>query len=755
MPNPPDFLAWQASACILCSMNCGLELQTEDGHIAGIRGDANHPKSEGYQCQKAFGMEAYQNSPSRVFAPLKRQADGNFVEIGWDQAIAEVAERLKALRDTHGGHTLAYYGGGGQGNHMGGAHSSTLRTAMGTHYFYNSLAQEKTGGFWVNGKLFGHQTCHPSEDIERADYVVFIGTNPWQSHGFPQARKVINALAKDPSRTLVVVDPRRTETAKKSDVFLQVRPGGDAFLMLAMLGTIVQEGLEDARFLEERTTGWAELREPLLAVDVDLYARRAGLEVADVRGVARGYAGAERGCLRTDLGLEHAVHSTLNTYLSKLLFLITGQFGKPGTVNLHSFLFPLIGHSKDPEDGGHTSRVTGMREIAKFLPPNILPAEIDTDHPERLRGLVVDSANPMLSAADSHAVGCALEKLELLVVIDVAMTETARLADYVLPVATQFEKWEATFFNLEFPTNFTHLRRPVLEPPPGVLTEPELYRRIAVAMGALPKRFPLLERIAKLDRAAPKLRLFPMALMATLALRSKLKPYAPMILHETLGAALPRGARAAGITWGACQLFVRHHAAAVERAGIQDQGAGLAEALFQRILESPSGTVISTHTADEMWSWIRHADGRVHLAIPELIDELRRLDPGEDRDAAYPFSLMAGERRAYNANTIIRESGWRKRDPDGALRICAADAEALGVEDGAWVSVETSAGSVRARVELTDELQPGVVSLPHGYGMVGADGEPALGINELTSADHCDPFAKTPYHKQVPARIRP
>ena len=235
---------------------------------------------------------------------------------------------------------------------MGGIFASTLRAAMGTRYIYNSLAQEKTGGFWVNGRLFGRQTCHVTEDVHNSDYVLMIGTNPWQSHGFPQARKVLLELAKDPERTMVVVDPRRTETAAKADLHLQVKPGGDAHLMLALLGTIVQEGLENRTFLEQHTTGWSDLQPVLEALPVDEYAQAAGLDPAVVRQVARGFAAAKKGCVRTDLGLEHSPHSTLNTYLSKLLFLVTGQFGKEGSNNLHTYLLPLIGHSKEPHEGG-------------------------------------------------------------------------------------------------------------------------------------------------------------------------------------------------------------------------------------------------------------------------------------------------------------------------------------------------------------------------------------------------------------------
>lgn len=275
-------------------------------------------------------------------------------------------------------------------------------------------------------------------------------------------------------------------------------------------------------------------------------------------------------------------------------------------------------------------------------------------------------------------------------------------------------------------------------------------------MGELPASFPILKAVAKLDRKMPKARLFPLALQATLALRPKLKSYLPMVLHETLGAALPDGARVAAAVWGACQFFARKNAEAIRRVGIEDRGAGLGEALFQRILETPSGTLISTHTEEEMWTWVRHPDGKIRLTIPEMTAEMQALaevEPSADDDR--PLVLLAGERRSFNANTIIREPNWRKKDAEGALKLSATDAERLGLEPGQAVICESDAGSVRAHVEITDELQPGVASMPHGYGMTEDERSWGPAVNELTSADHCDDLAKTPFHKYVPIRVRP
>jgi anaerobic selenocysteine-containing dehydrogenase len=749
---------WTPTACILCSRNCGLEVQVEGRRLARIRGDEKHPVSTGYLCQKAVRLDHYQNNADRLTQPLRRRPDGTFEPVPWEVAINEIAARTLAIRRVHGPRALAYYGGGGQGNHLGGVYGSTFVRALGTRFHYSALAQEKTGDFWVNGKLFGRQTCHTTEDVEHAEVVVFMGTNPWQAHGIRNAREVLRAIAKDPAKTIIVVDPRRTETAALAKVHLQVRPGKDAFLIAALLGTIVQEDLANRAFLDERTTGYESVRAELAKIDVAKYAARAGLDETRVREVARTIARAKSCSVRVDLGLQQSEHSTLNSWLEKLLYLLPGHFGRAGCNSFHTFFLPLIGHSESDESAWKTS-VSGFPEISKLFPPNVLPSEIDSDHPGRLRALFVDSANPILTGADTKAYRAAFAKLELLVVVDVALTETARAAHYVLPASSQLEKWEATFFNLEFPTNAFHLRRPVLEPLPGTLPEPEIYRRLAVALGAIPERFPWLEKIARLDRFAPGLGLYPKALAATLTLRPALKRVAAFVLLETLGRSLPDGASAAAVLWGAAHEYARRHEDAVVRAGIEDEGAGLGEALFRKVLEGRSGTVLSTHQYDDTWKFVRHADGKIHLDISEMLDALRALaSEPEAKDDAFPLVLTAGERRAYNANTIYRDPAWRREDPEGALKVHPKDALRFGLSTGGRARCESKRGAVEVRVQVTDQVPEGLVTLPHGFGLDypagGARVATGPQLNELTDAADRDPIAGTPFHKSVRVRVR-
>ena len=745
----------EPTACILCSRNCGIEVKTDGKSLLKIKGDRKHPATSGYLCQKATRLNHYQNHADRLKNPLRRNPDGSFEPISWQTAISEIAAKLTAIRNRHDGRAFAYYGGGGQGNHLGGIYGAILLKAMESQYHYNALAQEKTGDFWVNGKLFGRQTCHITEDVERANAVIFLGTNPWQAHGIPNARETLHKLSKDPDRLMIVIDPRKTETAKLADIHLAVRPGTDAFLIAAMLAIMVRDQLVDSHFLESRTTGYETLLTTLQSIPIENFVERAGVSLDLVTQAIHGFATATSACVRVDLGIQQSLHSTLNSYLEKLLFLLTGNLGKSGSNNFHTFLLPLIGHSPESEKRNWRTVITGFPGISKIYPPNVLPAEIDNDDPDRIRAVFVDSANPLITGADSAAYRAAFEKLECSVVIDVAMTETARAAHYVLPASSQYEKWEATFFNLEFPRNYFHLRKPVLEPTQGTLSEPEIYARLLTAMGKIPDNFPMLKTIARIDRKYPRLKLFPAALALTIKTRPQWIPYATIILMRTLGKALPEGAAAAAPLWFACQHYAKRHTAAVNRAGYPGTGAAPGEALFTAILNGHNGILLSEHLYEDTWKFLRHPDKRIHLNIPEMIDALVSLQAEPENNPEYPFLLAAGERRDYNANTIFRDPGWRKADAQGSLRIHPDDASALNIEEGNQLLCRSNRAEIKVQATLDDSVQKGLVTLPHGHGMYYGPGNEKHGpaINELTDANSRDAIAGTPYHKYVPVDL--
>jgi anaerobic selenocysteine-containing dehydrogenase len=746
---------WHRTACILCSLNCGIEVKVEGRRLASIRGDRANPRSHGYACEKAQRLDHYQNARDRLTAPLRRRSDGTYEEIGWDAAIAEVSERLGAIRDEHGGESIFYYGGGGQANHLGGSYAAATRAAFGVRYMSNALAQEKTGEFWVDGQLFGRPRCHTTPDFERSEVAMFVGKNPWQSHGFPRSRVVLKEIAKDPDRSLIVIDPRRTQTAEMADHHLQVRPGTDAYCLAALLAVLVEEDLIDHDFLAAHARDREPLFEQLERVPVADYCRRSGVQEDLLRTVARRIGRAESVAILEDLGIQQAPHSTLSSYLEKLLFLLTGNFARPGTMNIHTGIAKLGGdHPRIT-----STPVTGERIITGLVPGNAIAGEILTDDPARLRAMIVESSNPVHSLADSQRMRAALEELDLVVVLDVAMTETARCADYVLPSPTQFEKWEASFFCLEFPANAFQLRRPVLGPPPGhdLLTEPEIHSRLVAASGALDGiDVEALRAAASRDRGE-----FAAALFGLVAERPELRPLLGVVAYQTLGPSLPDGAAAAAQLWLQAHGVAQIAPDSVRRAGFEGEGLALGEALFDAILERESGLVFTVDGYEETWSRMAYPDRRINLSIPELLSELACLgEEPEGGDTAFPFVLSAGERRSHTANTIYRDPAWRKGDPDGALRIHPEDAERLGIPDGGRARLTTKRASVETAVEVSDTLQPGYVSLPNGFGLSypADDGTaPARGVapNELTASEDRDWFAGTPHHKHVRARVEP
>ncbi|WP_024511257.1 molybdopterin-dependent oxidoreductase [Bradyrhizobium sp. ARR65] len=746
--------AWRKTACNLCYINCGIEVMVEDGRIAKVRGDRDNPKSQGYLCNKAGRIPFYAHHRDRLTAPLRRRADGEFEAIDWDTAIAEIASRLRALVDRHGGKSIALYGGGGQGNHAGGAYVHAMLRALGSRHVFNALSQEKTGDFWVNGHLFGSQTCHTAEDVHHCDLLFVIGANPWVAHGFPNARDQLNQIRKDPARKLIVIDPRRTETAEMADLHLAVRPGADAFLLGAILATLLRRDAVDHEFLAQHTTGFAEVKEALSRIPVEAWARAADIPLGEIERCADMIVAAEAMTVRVELGIQQGVNSTLNSYLEKLLIMLTGSFGRKGTNQLHSWLQPLWGNTPNQKFAPTDTEV-----IAGLLPPNMFPQAVLTDHPDRLRGVWIDSSNPANTAANTSEVERALRTLELCVVVDVAMTETARLAHYVLPASSQYEKCEFTLFNFEFPTNYFHVRPGVVPPLQGTLPEPEIYTRLSRALGLLPGD----NVLAPLREAALRSRpAFAAAFRAFVAENPAAVPLGAFLLYSTLGPSLPDGTAAAAPLWGAALACAKRAPEAVRRAlrlGDEVPDAQLGDALFDAIVNSRSGAAITTHMYEEVWSLIGHPDHKVHLAIPTLLEWLNRLDPAvASAPNDYPFILAAGQRRMFNANQIFRDPAWRRDDPDGALLINAKDMACLGASDGEWIAVTSRAGRIVARCKADDSVREGQLALPHGYGQSypTRDGERLSNgprVNVLTDSRNCDPIAGTPYHKHVAVRL--
>jgi anaerobic selenocysteine-containing dehydrogenase len=396
-----------------------------------------------------------------------------------------------------------------------------------------------------------------------------------------------------------------------------------------------------------------------------------------------------------------------------------------------------------------------MFPIAGLYPPNILPDEINHDGEDRIRAVWVDSANPVLTYSDTKAYTAAFNKLELLVVVDIALTETARLAHYILPAASQFEKLEASAFNAEFPENFFHVRKPLFEPFEESLPEPEIYTRVLERMGILPTSFTLLNTFARFE---PKFTA-RFGYLAALQLYFKQKPFlqkfAPSIMYRTLGKTLPTSIASVAPLLGLASAYAMQYFKAVKRTGLKGNARTLGNTLFEHILAKDSGTIVSKHEFEEVWTLVKNKDKKIYLEIPEMFDAIHKLKTVERENPDFPFILMAGERRSYNANQIYRNPAWRKTDQKGSMKMHPEDAEALDIATGNEVICESENGQINVFVEIDHTVRRKVVTLPNGYGFRYNNAAPdGPELNLLTKSDNCEPFTKTPYHKFVQVRIR-
>ena len=748
--------AWHPTACILCECNCGIEIRLgADGRtFERTRGDKAHPASKGYTCEKALRLDYYQNGRGeRLLSPLRRRADGTFEEIDWDTAIREVADRLAAVRDAHGGESIVYYGGGGQGNHLGGAYGSATLKALGVRFRANAISQEKTGEVLVMGKMFGTPL---RGDFEHCEVAFFVGKNPWISHGIPHARTTLKAIAADPGRAMIVIDPRVTETAAMADFHLQVRSGRDAWLIAAMAAVLVDEGLVDRDWLDRHASGVDSVLAALEDVPISRYCEISGVDETLVRAATRRIAAAASVAVFEDLGVQMNRHSTLVSYLEKLVWLLTGNLAIPGGQYAMSSFGNLLRMSRaelDPSTAP-VSPVVGARLIGGLIPCNVIAEEILTDHPNRYRAMIVESGNPLHSVADSQRMREAMRSLDVSVCIDVFMTETARQSDYVLPATTQYEKFEATFFNFDFPKNVFQLRRPVLEPPDGPLPEPEIHARLVDALGFLDG-----DAIEQLRAAATRDREeFAAAFAQAITNDPKLAAVAPVVLYRTLGETLPHGAAAAAALWPMAIRCAQKNPDGVERAGF-GSGPDAGNRLFDAIVDRPSGVVFT----DDTWeaTWAAHPDRRRPRPsrdprTPRRARRAHHRDPARRRPrlAAAPVRRRAAlvHREHDPARPGVAEEGHRR-----GLRVSPADADRFGLVDGDTATLTTKRASVLVTVAVDETVRPGHVSLPNGLGLdhvdAGARHQTGVAPNELTASEDRDPWAGTPWHKTVPARL--
>ena len=736
-------MSWKKTACVLCANGCGLEVQVENNRIVKVRPDKDSPISEGYACRKGMNIAFHQHSADRVLYPMKR-VGSRFDRISWDQAISEISEKLKAILGQYGPRSLVSLVGGGEFSFLSAPFAARLIRRLGSRYNYSSANQEFAGRFWAHGLTLGNQGIYFTSDFENCDMLMLVGKNPMMSHHFPQARRRLTKMSKDPDRLLVVVEPRLSETARIANIHLAIRPGTDALLIKSMIAIVLNEGLHNTEYINEYADGFNEILPWFADLDVKAALTVCNLDYDLVVRVCRDFT-SRRSCLLDDLGILMNRHSALVSYLLVVLLTICGRIGMPGGNYMEG-----RGTGSDPNDPRvWRTTITDIPAINGMFPPNVLPEEIVNDRPDRVRAVLSCAANPLRSYADTTAYENAFKQLDLLVAADIVMSETASVAHYILPCKTAFESWEGTPGD-GFSKVYARMRAPVVEAEGEQKENGEIFTLMAEATGLIPRLPESLYEAARLDN----LKEYRQKLMDYTTANPESSRVLDFIVAKTLGSAIG-STHLASIFPIFMQMPKLREEEAV-RAGFPagpDQGL----AVYQAIMSHPEGVLVAMRDPEENIKTLPTENGRIRLYNSEVDDWVGKITPVDEEeqlkvDERFPLILMAGRHMDMNANTMMRNPAWNEGRRACTLAMNPTDAERFGFADRQMAKVATEAGEETIEVEVTEDAREGQVVIPHGFGLVYNGVKYGANVNRLTKNTHRDQFG-TPMHRYVPCRV--
>lgn len=772
---------WLPTCCVLCAQNCGLLVQIENNTIAKVKGDPDNPRSKGYLCRKGQNISNFQTHDERLTKPLKK-TPARFVEITWEQAFDEIGQKLRTIVDAHGPRSYAFMGGGGQGSHFEAGFGTSVMRGLGSKYHYSAVAQELTGYFWCVGRMLGRQNRFPIPDDHQADMLVGIGWNGMESHQMPRAPLIIREFSRNPDKLLVIIDPRKSKTAKEANIHVPLRPGTDALLTKAMISIILSEGWEDKEYLESFCSGFAQIRSWFEDFDIQNALEVCKVDLLQIRDLCKEMT-TRSWCLHFDLGVYMNRHSTLATYLHMLLLAVCGRFCVPGGNVIPGSVVPLGGHDDERLEKTWRTLETDFPSIMGYFPPNVMPEEILSEHDERLRAVVISSSNPLRSYADTTAYEEAFNKLDLLVTVEISMTESAEQSDYVLPARTAYESYDGSFFTWNYPEIFFQMRHPVVKPTPETRESGSILASIGKAAGIMPDLPEYLYSAGKKGQLE-----YTGALLKWLQSNRKYIRQLPLVISETRRVA--NDSVNLDMLWGIFLTSPFKFRKNTSRAGIPVpskieaalkpkrlltalKGAikyrsvaplailtpqiAHAEKLYERVLESASGLWLGK-VGDENMNELQTKDQKINLFIPEMAKWMNEIDPKQEQqalkpDLAFPLILNAGRHKPENANTLMRNPRWNKGRKTCTLAINPEDAAALGIKDGESVRIITQTAEALIEAEVSEETRKGLVLIPHGFGLKYGGEVHGINVNRLTKNTHRDRIAATPLHRYVPCRV--
>ena len=726
--------------CPLCEACCGLEVRTQGEQVVSIRGAEHDVFSAGYICPKGVALKDLHEDPDRLRTPLVRR-NGTLQPATWDEAFAEVQARLPPLQQAHGRDAVAIAVGNPAAHKMSLLlYFSRLAKALGTKNVFSASTLDQMPKQLASGWMFGHWLSIAVPDIERAQFMLILGANPITSNGsmwtVPDFRGKAKALRARGGR-IVVIDPRRTETAAVADAHHFIRPGTDVLLLAALVHTLFEEGLVRLGRLAEHSVGVDEVRQAVAAFTPEGVAERCAIAASVIRGLARELAGAERGCVYARIGTCTQAYGTLCSWLVDVLNVLTGKLDEPGGA-----MFPKApafaqntqgkpGQGRGISVGRHHARVSGAPEVFGELPMSCLAEEIETAGPGQVRALITVASNPVLSAPGGERLAKALQGLDFMLSLDIYLNETTRHAHVVLPGLSplQDSHYDVAFPQLSF-RNHARYSGPVFAPPAGHPQEWQTLLRLAAiarGLGANADIEALDDQLVADD------------------VRKIAGDNAPLVLQALAGRQGPERLLDLALRGGPYgDLF-----------GIKPQGLNL-----DKLRAAPGGIDLG-ELQPRVPEMLRTPSGKIELAPAALVADLRRARAELDRPL--PPLQVIGRRDVRSNNSWMHNLPLLAKGPfRGTALVHPLDAARCGVADGATARLSSAHGSVQVQVEFSDTLMPGVLSLPHGWGhdlpgtqMRVAAERPGANLNLLLDRNARDPLSGTSVLSGVAVTLAP
>jgi anaerobic selenocysteine-containing dehydrogenase len=706
--------------CNLCEAVCGVELEVEANAVTRVRGDGLDPFSRGHICPKAAALGDLASDPDRVREPLRRVGD-RFEPVPWDHAVAEFVERVEAVRKQYGPASVALY----VGNPTVHSHTATLMfpffaRALKARSKFSATSVDQLPHMLASLEMFGHQLMFSVPDVDRCDHLWILGANPYASNGsFLTAGNVRARLEAIRARggRITVFDPRRTETAEHADEHVFMRPGGDAFFLLAVLHTLFDEGLTNPGRLLSFTDGWDALRSIVSWFSPERVSARCGLAPDKIRALARALAAAPRAVVYGRLGVCTQEFGGVAAWLLNALNVAIGALDREGGAMFAEPAIDLLRVSAAIGQRGHydkfRSRVRGLPEFGGELPSATLAEEIDTPGDGQIRALITFAGNPVLSTPNGARLARALPNLEFMASIDIYRNETTRHAHLILPTSVGIERAHTDLaFYLLSVRNAIRYANPAVDPPSGVKSDFDVLSLLALSLHE--------------SRSTAKDRASAIALRAARAL-------GPRAIVDALLRAGPYGA-------------LRPENLSLAKLEAHPHGLDL----------GPLRSVLPAR----LWT----ANKRVRLVPDVYARDVQRLKNALQNERESPGALVLIGRRQLRSNNSWMHNSLRLvkgREPC-TLLVHPEDAARHAVATGDRVTLRSRSGAVTVPVEVSDEVAPGVVSLPHGWGhddpkslLRVARAHPGASINAVTDDHLVDPLSGTAALSGVPVTIEP